>query len=287
MSTGLHQKKAALPLLALLAACSPLRAFDTLVPKDAGTAVVGRNLPFGADPRLRLDLYAPRRPGAAPRPVVVFIHGGSWQSGSKDGYGFAGRAFAAKGFLVAVPNYRLVPQVRYPAFLEDGAAAVRWVRANAARYGGDGSRIVLVGHSAGAYNAAMLALDPRWLGDARISVRGLVGIAGPYSCLPLSGPITTAAFGGVPDLPATQPINQASAGDPPALLLHGGGDRTVLPRNSLLLAEQLRKAGGTAEARIYRGLGHVAIVTALARPLRGKAPVLEDAVEFARRVTAE
>ena len=274
------------PLLAFLAAaCSPLSTFDALVPKDRGAGRVARNLPFGAHPRLKLDLYAPRAADGRARPIVVFIHGGSWRGGSKDGYGFAGRAFAARGFLVAVPNYRLVPEVRYPAFVEDGAAAVRWLRTNAGRYGGDPDRIVLVGHSAGAYNAAMLALNERFLGADRAAVRGWVGLAGPYSFLPLAGPITTAAFGGAPDLPATQPIEAAGPGDPPALLLHGARDGTVRPRNSVVLADRLRAAGVRAEARVYPGVGHVSLVTALARPFRGKAPVLRDAAAFADAVT--
>src|SRR3546814_8631076 len=96
-----------------------------------------------------------------------------------------GRAFAAQGFVVAVPDYRLVPKVRFPAFVEDSAAAVKWVRAHIARFGGDPDRIVLAGHSAGAYNAAMLAVDPQWLGPDRAAVKGWATLAGPYEFLPL------------------------------------------------------------------------------------------------------
>ncbi len=281
-------------LTALLSACSPLRSFNALVPKDRGAEAIERGAAYGAHPRQRLDIYRPRQTargaGAAahePLPIIFFLYGGSWQTGEREGYGFAGRALAARGFLVAVPDYRLVPEVRFPAFLEDGAAALRWVRANAARLGGDGSRIVLVGHSAGAYNAAMLALDPRWLGEDRRAVRGLIGLAGPYDFLPLSGPITTAAFGGAADPRQTQPIAFASAGDPPALLLHGAKDNTVYPRNSRQLGERLRAAGVEARVKLYPEVGHVGIVTALARPFRGKAPVLVDVAAFAREVTAQ
>lgn len=276
-----------LALTALLAACSPLRAFNAVVPQDRGVAAVARNQAFGSHPRQRLDLYRPR-PGAGttePLPIIVFIYGGSWQEGTRSGYGFAARALASRGFLVAVPDYRLVPEVRFPAFVEDGAAAVRWVRANAARFGGDPSRIVLVGHSAGAYNASMLALDPRWLGADRGAVRGFVGLAGPYDFLPLDGPITTAAFSAAPDLLQTQPITFASAGDPPTLLLHGALDTTVYPRNSLRLADRLRSAGVSAQVKQYPQVGHVGILTAIARPFRGRAPVLDDVTAFARAVT--
>jgi acetyl esterase/lipase len=218
--------------------------------------------------------------------VIVFLYGGSWQSGSRGGYAFAGQALASRGFLVAVPDYRLVPEVRYPAFLQDNAAAVRWVIANAARHGGDPSRIVLVGHSAGAYNAAMLALDPRWLGRDRAAIRGFAGLAGPYDFLPLDGPVTRAAFGAEREPATTQPISFASADDPPALLLHGGKDRTVFVRNSQQLQARLRSARVDARLKIYPDVGHVGIMTALARPFRKRAPVLADVTSFAAEVTA-
>lgn len=276
----------ALLSLTLLTACSPLRTFNAVIPKDRGTAQVGRDLAFGADRRQRLDLYRSTTSATPSQlPIIVFLYGGSWSSGEKGGYRFVGQALAARGFLVAVPDYRLVPQVRYPAFLEDNAAAVRWVVANAARYGGDPTRIVLVGHSAGAYNAAMLALDPRWLGAERRVVRGWAGFAGPYDFLPLDGPITQATFGQAGNLQATQPINFASRDDPATLLLHGAKDRTVLPRNSERLGARLAAAGVKARVKLYPGLGHVGIVTAIARPFRGRAPVVDDVAAFAHEVT--
>ena len=267
---------------ALAAGCSPLKTFDALVPKDGGVRQVVRGAAFGPHPRQRVDVYAPKRTGA-PRPVIVFLYGGSWSSGTRGGYGFVGRALASRGFVVAVPDYRLVPGVRYPAFLQDNAAAVRWVRANVARHGGDPERIVIAGHSAGAYNAAMLALDPRWLGADRRFVRGWIGLAGPYD-FTFDGPATRAAFGHVADPVDTQPVRHASAGDPPALLLTGDEDETVRPRNSDSLAARLAAAGVSAERRGY-ALGHVGILTAIARPLRGRAPVLSDMTTFAARVT--
>ena len=268
----------------LLVACSPLRTFDAVVPKDGGVVVAVRDTAFGADPRQRIDIYAPRgRTGVLP--MIVFIYGGSWDSGTKRGYAFVGRALAARGFVVAVPDYRLVPRVRFPAFLQDNAAAVRWVRAHAREVGGDPDRVVLAGHSAGAYDAAMLAMDPRWLGADRRAVRGWIGLAGPYDFLPLDGPVTRAAFGGVPEPRDTQPVTFASEGDPPALLATGDKDTLVAPRNSDALAARLTAAGVRVERRRYPGVGHVGLVTAIAKPFRGKAAVLDDMVAFAREVT--
>ena len=279
------------PAVLSLAACSPLGTFNSIIPKDAGGVSAARDVSFGPVARQRLDLYKPAKAHAgalqSELPLIVFIHGGSWQSGNKDGYDFVGRALASRGFLVAVPNYRLVPQVRYPTFLQDNAAAVRWLIANAAHYGGDSSRIVLVGHSAGAYNAAMLALDPRWLGSERRHVKGFVGLAGPFDFLPLDGPVTKAAFGNEQDPASTQPITFATADDPPALLLHGAKDNTVYPLNSRTLHTRLAQAGADARLRVYPGLGHLEILTALTRPFRRQAPVLDDTAAFASEMSRQ
>ena len=261
-----------------------LTLFNALMPKEWGSRRIASSLPYGSDPRQTLDLYAPRKAG--PWPVIVFFYGGAWESGHRQGYGFAARALAAKGFVVAVPDYRLVPAVRYPGFVEDGAAAVRWARGHAAEHGGDSERIVLAGHSAGAYIAAMLALDPKWLGEDWAAVRGLAGLAGPYDFLPLDDPASIAAFGDWPNLEETQPVAHAGPGAPPALLLHGEPDTRVKVRHSIALAKALTAAGNDARLSLYPGLSHTGIVTALAMPLRRQAPVLAEMAAFAREVTA-
>jgi acetyl esterase/lipase len=272
-------------LVLSLAACSPLRAFDALVPKDEEARLVAEDEAYALGERRRLDIYAPDEAPSEPRPVIVFFYGGSWKSGTKDGYGFVGRALASRGFVVAVPDYRLVPEVRFPGFVEDSAAAVKWVRANIGRFGGDPDRIVLAGHSAGAYNAAMLAVDPRWLGADRAAVRGWAALAGPYDFLPLDTQVTKDAFADVQNLEATQPILLASEDDPPALLIGGTEDELVLASQSTGMAIAMAQAGAEADVLVYPGVGHVGVVTALAKPFRDEAPALRDVVEFARRVT--
>ena len=267
----------------LAAACSPLTTFDRLVPKDRGGIRVAKDLAYGHAPRQRLDVYAPRAACGRPRPVVVFFYGGSWNSGTRAGYAFVGRALAARGFVTVVPDYRLVPDVHYPAFVEDGAAAVRWAISHADAYCGDGGSVVLMGHSAGAYIAAMLAVDPRWLGASRPAVKGLVGLAGPYNFAPFDVAASRAAFGQSPDPAATQPVTWAGAGDPPALLLYGSDDTVVRPRNSEALAAKLRAGGVAVDERAYAKLGHIGILLALARPFRGRAPVLDDVAGFVQR----
>jgi acetyl esterase/lipase len=281
-------------ILALLAALivgamalmiDPLASFNALMPKDRASKRVAEGGAYGPGPRRKLDVYAPSAAAEGKSPVIVFFYGGSWNSGRRQGYAFAARALAAQGFVVIVPDYRLVPEARYPDFLGDCAAAVRWARGHAGAYGGDGERIVLTGHSAGAYNAAMLALDPSLLGPDRVAVRGFAGLAGPYDFLPLDDDSTIAAFGGWPRPAETQPISYASTSPPPMLLLHGDGDTRVKPRNSRKLAGLLDAAGSDVRLKLYPGLGHVGILTALAIPFRRQAPVLDDVADFAREVT--
>lgn len=274
--------------LGVVAARYPVRAFDLLVPKDAGTGRIAHDVAFADHPRLTLNVYAPTAgtaaaPGDMALPILVYFHGGSWAVGSKDGYSFLGRAFAARGFVTIIPNYRLYPEARYPSFLEDCAEAVAWARAHAAEIGGDPDRIVLVGHSAGGYNAAMLALDERWLEAAnvpRAAILAWAGIAGPYDFLPLDVASTQRTFGEAEDLPDTQPINHVDPADPPAILVTGDGDTTVAPRHTMTLAALMLEHGIAAEQRIYDGIGHIGVAAAIARPFRAWAPVLDDVAGF-------
>ena len=262
-----------------------LMLFNRLVPKDAGSARVAADIAFGDGVRQRLDVYAPTGGQDTARPVIVFIHGGGWRAGDKAGYEFAGRAFASLGFVTVVPNYRLSPEAHFPDFVEDGAAAIRWVRENIAERGGDPDRIVMVGHSAGAHIAGLLAMDESWLGGDREAIAGWVGMAGPYDFLPLDTPSTRGAFSRAPDLAATQPINFAGEGDPPALLLHGALDDVVKPRHSSGLAARLEAAGVPVRHIVYDGIGHIRIMTALSRWTRGTPPSLADIEAFAREVS--
>ncbi len=220
-----------------------------------------RDLAYGTGSRRGIDVYRPV--GATePAPVAVFFHGGSWQTGDRSSYRFVGRSLAGQGVVCAVPDYRLYPEVRFPTFVQDGAAAVRWVRDRIGDHGGDPERIVVIGHSAGAHIAALLALDGRYmqLVGAAGAVRGLIGVAGPYDFLPIGDPILQRIFA-VPGNPAiTQPIHFARASAPPSLLITGDQDTAVLPDNTTRLAERLRAVGATVEQRILPGLGHIDIM---------------------------
>lgn len=271
---------------ALTSACTPLSLFATLSPKDPSSLVV-RGEAYGPGARQRLDVYTPPRTmgavGAAP--VAVFFYGGSWDSGRRQDYGWVGRALASRGFVTIVADYRVYPEVRYPGFLEDGAQAVKWARDNARRYGGDPDRIVLAGHSAGAYNAVMLGMDGKYLRAVGVDpqvIKAVAGVAGPYDFVPFDDPIAKRIFGKSDDPPATQPMAYVTKQSPAAFLATGDADTIVYPRNTTALAKKLREAGVPVEERYYPGVGHTRILLALSRPLRGEAPVLDEMTEFLR-----
>ncbi|QQR39454.1 alpha/beta hydrolase [Devosia rhizoryzae] len=265
---------------------SPLDILGFLLPKDGGSERVAQDLAYGPEARHRLDIYAPRRMLVPAPPVVVFFYGGSWGTGNKEAYGFVGRALAALGYVVVVPDYRLVPDIEYPAFLDDCARAVGWVGQNINRYGGDWTRMALAGHSAGAYNAVMTALDPRLVEahGQRQAICGVIGLSGPYDFFPFDGPISLRVFGGVEDPKATQPVNHVAPGAPPMFFGHGDKDTLVLPRNSFRLAEKLQQVGSRAETRIYKGLAHAGPLLSIGLPLRWRAPVLADMATFLREL---
>ncbi len=278
----------ALPLTAL--ALSPLGALNRIAAVGSLQAAEGQA--YGPLDRQRFDLYRPE--GAAPAagwPMVVFFYGGAWSRGERADYRFVGEALAARGMLTMVADYRLAPEVRYPAFLQDCAAALAHGLREAAHWGADPARVFVMGHSAGAYNAAMLALDPRWLagqGSRPAQLAGWIGLAGPYDFLPIKRPEVQRAF----DFPATprdsQPIHHADTAPPlPALLLAAAKDDEVNPqRNTRGLADALQRRGVRVVTRAYDHVGHASLVGAMALPLRGLAPVLDDVAEFIERMPA-
>jgi acetyl esterase/lipase len=265
----------------LAAACSPLGALNTFAPRDRSARRVARDVAYGPGERQKLDIYAPT--GARAAPLVVFFYGGGWNSGARGLYGWAAQAIASRGFVVALPDYRLVPEVRFPVFLEDCAQATAKAVELAGGHGADPAKLAVAGHSAGAYNALMLALDPRYLAAAGLpagSVKAAAGLAGPYDFLPLDVASTREAFGQAPDLPQTQPVTFADRSDPAVWLAYGGKDRVVYPHNSRNLAARVNAAGGTAELKLYPDLDHAGMIAALAPLFRGRAPVLDDMAAF-------
>ncbi|MDB5319868.1 MAG: esterase/lipase/thioesterase family protein [Phycisphaerales bacterium] len=275
---------ACLILLLPLQGCTKFNALNALVPACGYTRTA--DLTYGDLPRQRLDVYRPHNaaPGA---PVVIFFYGGYWQYGSKDDYRFVAEAITSRGFVAVLADYRLYPAVKFPAFVEDGARAVRWTHDNIERFGGDPQHVYLMGHSAGAHIVALLTLDGHYLKDAgldRNAIRATVGISGPYDFLPgaMSRPVFNMTPADTAADPNIEPIHFAGSHAPPLLLLHGARDETIEAANSSRLADRIQQSGGDARAIFYPRLGHASVVLALARPFRWLAPVLRDATTFFR-----
>jgi acetyl esterase/lipase len=268
--------------VSLLGGCSPAAVLGAIQPAAPGGEI--RDVRYAPGPRHAMDIYIPE-PAETPPPVVVFFYGGGWTHGDRAQYRFVGRSLAACGVMTIIPDYRVWPETGFPGFLEDSAAAVAAARETALAHGGDASRLFLMGHSAGAYIAAMLALDPAWLGhegiDSKHALSGVIGISGPYDFLPLRDPVLQEIF--APAGPRTQPITFAANAGAPLLLLTGAADHTVYPANTERLAARVRETGGTAETIVYPAIGHVAAVGAFAAPLRFLAPVRADVCRFVNR----
>jgi len=278
-----------LGILTLLTPPGQLTFLDGAMGGGWGTQRPGHALPFGTHGET-LDVWRPANAKGKPLPVLIFFYGGGWVAGSHDAYGFAARAFAKQGFVVVVPDYRKVPAVRFPAFVEDGAEAVRWTHDHIATYGGDPARIALAGHSAGSHIAALLALDRHYLAAQRLAadtIKAVVGLSGPYDFYPWTSPRAIEAFKGTRDPRTTQPISYARADAPPMLLVTSSGDTEVQPRNSISLAGRLKALGAPAEVREYPKLTHEEVAMALSVPFRGKAPVLADSAAFLHRTLGE
>ncbi|MCS6626243.1 alpha/beta hydrolase [Roseibacterium beibuensis] len=273
---------------ALAAACSPLAALNALGPRDRGARRLASGVPYGDDPRQRMDVLAPTAVSATPWPVLVFFYGGGWDSGSRAHYGWAAHALAARGFVVAVPDYRLVPTVHFPGFIEDAAAATARVGELAEGWGGDPARLGVIGHSAGAHLAMMIALDRRYMAGAGAPglIKAAAGLAGPYDFLPLDVAASINAFGRAPDLTLTQPVTFVRPDAPPLWLGHGTDDEVVHSEDSTILCERMRAVGGRCEVKLYPDLDHADLIATFSPLFRKKAPVLDDVTAFLTRELA-
>lgn len=274
-------------LSSLMAACSGQFWVNTLIPPWGYQRHA--DIPYGHDNRQTLDVYVPDHP-AAGHPVVVFFYGGSWQEGNKDGYRFVGQALASRGITAVLPDYRLWPQVKFDAFVDDGAAAVAWTHRHIGDYGGNACHLFVAGHSAGAQIAGLLATNGDYLSAVGLSIHdlnGFVGMSGPYDFLPIRDPVLQRIFAPKSHWPASQPIHFVDGDEPPMLLLHGGADETVLPRNTKNLAARVKDTGGDIKVKIYPGVNHVMLIAPLAAVLRFKGDELDQIADFVEQQVTE
>ncbi|UCH47325.1 MAG: alpha/beta hydrolase [Betaproteobacteria bacterium] len=263
----------------LLGGCSPFVYLNAFSPEEEAREEI--DIAYGTLPRQRLDVYVPATPPGGPAPVVVFFYGGAWDSGKKANYRFVGRTMAARGFVVVIPDYRVYPEVVFPGFIEDAAAAVAWTFDGIPRYGGDTSRVFLMGHSAGAHIAAMVALNGGYLeveGHSPDQLAGWIGLSGPYDFLPLKSRRLKEIFGD-PAPRTTQPVEFVTPVAPPALLVTGDADTRVIPRNTHRLEARLLEAGVPVRKIVYPDIGHGRTVAAFSG-LGDDLPVVDDVESF-------
>ena len=265
--------------------CSSFQILNATVYHGGYTRTL--DLAYGTDPRQRLDVYCPKHI-APDAKVVIFFYGGSWRTGSKTDYRFVASALTSRGFIVVLPDYRLYPAVTFPAYVEDGAAAVRWTQDHIAAYGGSTNKLYLMGHSAGSQIAALLTLDPHYLRDAgvdRSAIRATASLSGPldFTPNPWDRPVFNQPTNATAINPQIEPITYADGKAPPMLLLHGLKDKIVFPSNSENLAASIRQAGGQVEFIAYPNRAHASVVVALASPYQWLAPVLDDVTKFFER----
>jgi acetyl esterase/lipase len=251
-------------VLLLLPGCSPLQIVNKLSAESDSVSVIHQR--YGGEQRQQLDIFMPERivPGS---PAVLFFYGGSWKRGQKGKYGFVGHTLGSKGFVTVIPDYRLYPEVTFPSFVEDGAKALAWVRENVgqARHG-----VVVMGHSAGAHIAALLALDQEYLsatGQPLSIVRGMIGLAGPYGFNPMKYRSTRPIFTNVGSIEKAMPVTFACSAKLPILLIHGADDGVVIPENSRELKRRVYECAGNVEYLELDDIGHFSIVLGLSNSL--------------------
>lgn len=230
----------------------------------------------------KMDIYLPPDSSNAKHDVIVFFYGGRWTTGSKDDYAFVGSAFAKAGYVVAIPDYRKYPEVRFPAFAEDAATAISWVSDNIDSYGGDAGHIFVTGHSSGAHIGALVAADPQYLAahkKPQNTIKAFAGMAGPYAFIPEDADLKD-MFGPPEKYPLMQTPTFIDGNEPPMLLLWGDEDTAVGQFNLEKLEAAIKKNHGCVQAHIYQGIDHVWIVGSLSWLGRNKAPVLTDITSF-------
>lgn len=265
--------------LLIVAGCSTLKSTDVLNFVLPANGYVLKHAAYGSGARHDMDVYVPKV--TTDKPPIVFVYGGAWREGDKADFAFVAHALTGLGYPVIIPNYRLYPQVRFPAFIDDVADAIRYTELNAQRLLGKPlQRYILMGHSSGAHTAALLASDNHYLQERGVTARlaALIALAGPYD-LTLDDPEVIPVFPKA-DPQVAKPVRNVHPGMPPVLLLHGEADTRVLPLHTRRFAAALQQSGVPVEVRLYPGVDHVRILGSLAAPLRLLTPSYGDIQQF-------
>jgi acetyl esterase/lipase len=243
----------------------------------------------------KLDLYLPRQKDFA---TVVFTYGGGWHRGSRKSVTPIGEKLQSLGYGCALLSHRLSPKDRFPAQVEDVAAAFAWVKKNIGAKGGDTKRVFLMGHSSGAHLSLLLASDARYLARHQLSpadIAGVIGLSAPVNLEPRQdkkgfGNVLLAGKGAdvfsrdTAVMKAASPIQHVSKDLPPTLLITGDRDFPMLVGDARAFAEKAKAAGVVVHTSVAKGRDHMGTVRSL---LEDKSPVLELVLAFLKKPKAE
>ncbi|MFP6901579.1 MAG: alpha/beta hydrolase [Opitutales bacterium] len=239
------------------------------------------DLAYGKHERQKLDVVWSAENKASP--VVIFFHGGSWRWGVKDFYRDIGKEFAKQGVTFVVANYRLYPEVRFPAFVEDAARVVKWTRQHIGRYGGKPDAIFLMGHSSGAHIVSHLALNESYIeavGGDFSWIKGVIGLSGPYTFQPSEEWLYNDVFHPLSKSPKVVPISLVDGDEPPFLVLHGRHDYLVDVKQAEAFVQRIEEKGGEVTKRIFHLHGHFSMmrrITSWYFPPKG---ILHEVLDF-------
>ena len=258
-------------------ALSPLAIVNGIT--SSGGVGVSKDILYGDEPSQDLDVYYPKPLAQAMKtqsaitniyPMVVFVHGGSWESGSKEQYAFVGQSLAQAGYVTAVINYRKAPDHVYPDYVKDAAQAIAWSINNAVSLHADPARLAVMGHSAGAFNAVAAVANEDFLapyGVKPTDIATVVGIAGPYS-YDFRKFSSASAFGANATPDQVMPDRQIKGAQPPYLLLTAEKDQMVHATNTTKMTQALQAAGVSVKTSEIKGASHATSIGAMAPPLR-------------------
>lgn len=238
---------------------------------------------YGNQSEQQLDIYTPKDVSdQSSLPVVVFFYGGRWSEGSKDMYPFLAKQYVDNGFVVVIPDYRKYPNVKFPAFVEDGAAAVAWTLNNIDNYHGNSQQLFIMGHSAGAHIGALITSNTDYLAEYKHSnqeILGFSGLSGPYDFTPEEEDLKD-MFGPPNRYPEMQVTTFIEGNEAPMLLLWGGEDKLVGRQNIDRLSSKILEKQGQVTTKIYPEMAHVDMVSNMVWFLPDKAPIVKDTVQF-------
>ena len=217
------------------------------------------NVAYGLKSRQRMDLYlTDARPAKA---LILFVHGGAWSHGDKNAYTFVGEAFARYGYDVAILNYHLAPEHIFPSYIDDLAVALQHLEQHQQKYGLSTENIVLMGHSAGAFNITSLIYHPQnYPLKLRENIKAIVGIAGPYHFDYKGDALAQHAFNEEIPYQDVMPYYFVEKNAIQHYLLIAENDQIVHDQNTLDLQKQLLAVGNHCEVMQIPRTGHISII---------------------------